>query len=797
MTQIAAAMLHFTAPRSEAIPEAYHRRMMMRTPHFRFSDDQLSHALWDGVWDSPNVLVIVVDSLGYVSKANDTLMQACPGCRVGNLGLHIDELLKKEPYGLLEEQVNFAEISAQQTSALAEPACFVGRWRRVLINQCPIAADDGTLIGQVLVVVPRLRWGPASDAETASYAKLPPRSISVQNFTAIVDDKLAIEQVYGRAFRDQTVLRHLGELFPTCESNGIINAAKKAWLSRRTIIHEFSVNTGTSQAPESEHYRVNFSPISVVGDERLLCQVVRNSEQQERVKKLEYTEQMFRRLTDAIPEVFWVYDPKLERIVYLSPAYERIWNQPRETLKDAKPDYLAAVHPDDLRALISTLKEQMQGKPTVLEYRVCHGDGSFRWIRDRAFPLLDGTGTVVLITGLAADITEDKEHSDALQVYNTKLSFAIEYGADGYWEHDFATDEIQVSKSWLNLMGLDASFQTFSQEYFWSTVHPDDRSLAKSLYQRHAARETELYEARFRIRDARGRYIWTRQRGRIIDRDRDGQARRCVGLTTDLTETMTSERKMQSMQRDLAQTALQSVRNAMLAAIAHEVNQPLFAIKNFTQVGVKALQQLDLTQAPFNAGRLLKRSLEMISDQVERGSRIVAELRSLANDNQKLVSIIDLHQVVERAVRAVAVFPEMDAVSIKLHLNASVVKVMGEGLQLELVIINLIRNAAQAINDMETSQSEILVTTEDRDSKLRLSVADCGPGLPNGVPAGQLFEPYFSKRKGGLGLGLPICKQIIESHRGVIGARNRPHQGAEFYFELPLESESNERSSNG
>jgi C4-dicarboxylate-specific signal transduction histidine kinase len=249
----------------------------------------------------------------------------------------------------------------------------------------------------------------------------------------------------------------------------------------------------------------------------------------------------------------------------------------------------------------------------------------------------------------------------------------------------------------------------------------------------------------------------------------------------DLTERVRAQEELRRMQADFAHSARVSMLGELTASIAHEVNQPLASIATTSQASLRWLDH----PAP-NIEKLRKLTRDVVSD-AERASDIIGRIRAMATGRgpeQTLLSLDDVireallflrHEVVSRGV-AVSHIPAPGS-----H------KVSGDRTQLQQVIVNLAVNAVQAMAQAGSPKRNISIRTVSQDrTTLRCSVEDSGPGIePHNLA--RLFDSFFTTKASGMGMGLRICRSVIEAHGGRIAADNESSQGgARLYFTLPV-----------
>jgi len=271
-------------------------------------------------------------------------------------------------------------------------------------------------------------------------------------------------------------------------------------------------------------------------------------ERKQAEEQLRQSEERFRQLTESITEVFWMSDPDKNRILYISPGYEKIWGRSCESLYQQPKSFLDAIHPDDRERVIkSAMTRQVSGMYDE-EYRIIQPDGSVRWIRDRAFPIKDTSGKVYRITGIAQDITEHKRTEQALQenqrVLSTLMSnlpgWVYRCHNDKDWTVAFSSDGV------LDLTGYPATdFTEGRVSYGRQVVHPDDQESIWNEAQA-ALGAHRPFQVTYRIltADKKEKWVWDRGRGIFSS---DGALLAIEGFVTDITERKKAEELVQHM----------------------------------------------------------------------------------------------------------------------------------------------------------------------------------------------------------------------------------------------------------
>ncbi|MDF2118545.1 PAS domain S-box protein [Roseiarcaceae bacterium H3SJ34-1] len=266
-----------------------------------------------------------------------------------------------------------------------------------------------------------------------------------------------------------------------------------------------------------------------------------------------------------------------------------------------------------------------------------------------------------------------------------------------------------------------------------------------------------------------------------------GSDRVFVGFIRDLTKIEQESRRAEMLQSELLHVNRLNEMGEVAANLAHEVSQPLAAIMNFSQAAQHLLQQ-----DPGGKTELLKGLVEKIEAQAVRASDIVKRLRAFVERRDIERQPEDIRKIVEEALGLANIESRNRSVRAVLELSADPALVNVDRVQIQQVLVNFIRNAADAMAELGDREITIKSVRTD-DMHVHVSVSDIGSGIAPRI-ADQLFKPFVTTKKQGMGVGLSICKSIIENHDGEIGFRTNSPQGTTFYFTLPLVSADELRS---
>lgn len=263
---------------------------------------------------------------------------------------------------------------------------------------------------------------------------------------------------------------------------------------------------------------------------------------------------------------------------------------------------------------------------------------------------------------------------------------------------------------------------------------------------------------------------------------RSASGRFFTGFIRDLTEREESEARLQEIQNELARLARLTELGEMASTLAHELNQPLAAIANYAQGCVRLLDGMNAATAG-----LMRDALEDTARQSLRAGEIIRHLREFVTRGETEKTPEDLRKLVEEAGALALVGSREQGVRSVFAFMTDKKKVLVDRVQIQQVLINLMRNAMEAMRESE--RRELIVRTmQGEPGQLVIEVADTGPGISEDIAA-HLFQPFITSKTSGMGIGLSICKRIVEAHRGVISASPNESGGTTFRFSLPIAEE--------
>jgi C4-dicarboxylate-specific signal transduction histidine kinase len=275
-----------------------------------------------------------------------------------------------------------------------------------------------------------------------------------------------------------------------------------------------------------------------------------------------------------------------------------------------------------------------------------------------------------------------------------------------------------------------------------------------------------------------------------IDDPETGRPVNVGNVCSDITDRKRAEEKLRASEQRLLDAQMELARvtrvttlGELTASIAHEVNQPLAAIVANAEA---CLRWLGRGTPDLEAAR---RSVEWVIDDGNRASEVIRRVRALANkaDIEKIP--LDINDVIRDVIALVQRELISHDVSLRMQLASALPMILGDPVQLQQVIINLVMNGIEAMRSVTDRPRELLILSRRDETQVLVSVTDCGVGI-SAENADRLFNPFFTTKSGGMGIGLSICRSIMEAHSGRLWAMANVPQGAMFQFTLPVNADT-------
>lgn len=311
----------------------------------------------------------------------------------------------------------------------------------------------------------------------------------------------------------------------------------------------------------------------------------------------------------------------------------------------------------------------------------------------------------------------------------------------------------------------------------YNIIAPEYRDAYRTLSERVFVGESGVME--FQIISLKGRRRWMETHVGPL-RDGRGQVVALLTITRDITARKHAEEEIRLHYRELAHASRVTTMGEMASGLAHELNQPLAAIANYSRGCLRRIR------AGSDTPDELARAMEQVCSQAERAGEIIRGLRKFVRKDEHQARPVDLRAVLREALLIAEPEARQHQVPVAVEIVAGLPLFMGDAIQIEQVILNLVRNAVEAMDEVAPERRRLgLRAYPDERGVATLEIRDAGPEVPRET-FNQLYEPFFTTKANGMGMGLPICRSIVEAHGGsLLASRNEPGPGLTFRFDLP------------
>ncbi|MGL5061313.1 MAG: PAS domain-containing protein [Microcoleus sp.] len=525
---------------------------------------------------------------------------------------------------------------------------------------------------------------------------------------------------------------------------------------------------------------------------------------------LRESEEKFRLLAENLETVFWISNPWQQQIIYVSPAYERVWDRSCASLYADRSTWMETIHPDDRAWLSAALFEQVEGGNNYeAEFRIVRPDGSIRWIRDRGFPIKDASGKIDRMVGIAEDITASKADREALQNALQRLSFHVENSPLGVIEWDAQFRVSRWSGEAERIFGWAALEVTGKKFTDWQFVLSEDAA-------RFAESASRLVDGSERRQISANRNC-TKDGGVIHCEwynstlfDESGKLISILSLVLDVSDRVRLEEerdrilKLEQDARVQAEAA-NRLKDQFLAVLSHELRTPLNPILGWSRLlQTRKFSEVKMAEALATIERNAKLQVDLIDDLLEI-SKVMQGKLTLN------VGPVNLAAVVGNALETVRLAAEAKGITIETAIAPISGQVLGDASRLQQVIWNLLSNAVKFTppggrvavclssgceldnrNELLENVSLNSDTANPKLSWVQIAVSDTGKGiksdfLPHVFDYFRQADSTTTRKFGGLGLGLAIARQLVELHGGTIEVAS-PGEGlgTTFIVKLPL-----------
>jgi PAS domain S-box-containing protein len=496
------------------------------------------------------------------------------------------------------------------------------------------------------------------------------------------------------------------------------------------------------------------------------------------------------RVIDTIPGFVWSVLPD-GAVEFCN---QRWLDYTGKSLDEVRGEELAAaVHSQDKSDFVNKWRAALaQGESFEAEARMRRADGCYRLFLIRAVPLREANGGISRWYGTNVDIEdlkraqeeiiERKHAEERLLESESRFQMMADTAPVLIWMT--GTDGLcnYFNKPWLEFTG-----RSMEQEVgmgWTEAVHPDDiQGCFDGFLPAFHARKP--FRIEYRLRRADGEYRWVIESG-IPRYTGDGEFAGYIGSNIDITDLKHAEHereRLRHVQADLARVNRVTTMGELTASLAHEVNQPIAAAVTSANSCLHwlASEVPNLDKARAAAARIVKDGT--------RAAEIISRIRLLFQKGTQQLELVDVNEVIEEMIALLRGEATRYSISVQTELTAELPAVMGDRVQLQQVMMNLMTNSIDAMKTVEGTRELAIKSQRAENEQLLVSVSDTGVGLPP-EQVDQIFNAFFTTKAHGTGMGLRICRSIVESHGGRLWAGDNSPRGASFHVSLPTKVET-------
>jgi PAS domain S-box-containing protein len=461
-----------------------------------------------------------------------------------------------------------------------------------------------------------------------------------------------------------------------------------------------------------------------------------------------------------------------DKVVFWNPSALEMFGYSAEEF--ASISFVEFIHPADRRKVVEEYQKRLSGEKAKSRYtiRILTKDGRQRWIKVGSTQI-EWEGKPASLASIS-DITE-------LVVARDRLRKAQAIAGIGFMDLDLRTGLISLGPETSRIFGLDPGTTMAKADFVNQFVHPDDLKHVEEGLQL-ALEGKRPYDIDHRIVWPDGTTTWVHAQAELR-RDSEGHPRSMVGWSSDITRRKLAEQDAQEQREALARLDRTAVLGQVAGGIAHELTQPLTGILSTAQACELLINK---------GGTDLAQMLEMVSgiaDDAKRAGEVIHNLLDLYGDQSGGTEVVDVGTIITETLRLLHSEFVVSNVAVTEELPETALRVEGNRVQLQQVLVNLILNGIEAMAKVEEADRRLCISSEFTVNEVSVSVEDRGDGIdPDRIEG--MFEPFATWKPGGTGMGLAVTKSIIDAHDGRVWAENRAGGGARVTFTIPrLEEE--------
>lgn len=486
------------------------------------------------------------------------------------------------------------------------------------------------------------------------------------------------------------------------------------------------------------------------------------------------SEERYREVVESQTELVCRYLPDTT-LTFVNEAYCRFFKRRREELIGKK--FLDLVPPESRDEIAARIAGLTKDRRTLThEHKVAMPDGGSGWQQWIDYAIVDADGHVREYQGIGRDISERVRAEAALSEREARISLAAESANVALWVYEPERDTTWMSEKGRVIYGFEPS-DVLSRAHLADSVHPDDREAVEAAFD-HTEDCAKPFEIEHRIVKPDGETNWVITRGRHLC-DEHGKTIELIGVTIDITAQKKAALQLQANREEIAHFGRLAAMGEIAVSLAHELTQPLTGMVSNADAGRRIIdhRKVDI--------RELRDLLADISADGLRAGNVIHGIRRMVKRGTAARKHINLNDLVRELVQLVGPEALLRSCEVRAVLEPDLPLVVGDPVELQQVLLNLVVNAFDAMRGMPSRKRKaVIITRWNASGFVEVNVLDHGAGIPEEVRE-HLFEKFFTTKAEGLGMGLAIARTIAEAHGGTITVESTEGGGAQFSLTLP------------
>ena len=473
-----------------------------------------------------------------------------------------------------------------------------------------------------------------------------------------------------------------------------------------------------------------------------------------------------------------IVDVDSQSLIYANDSFLRIWGYEHASDVIGRNPLEFVREPDFVQSGIADL---LNAGKWIGELTAVKADGSLAEVEVFASSIRNQSDSHMYLVGTFHDITGRKLAEASLRASEQRMAEAQIVAHFGNWEWSIDTDTIHWSDEVYRIFGRKPqSFVPTYERDFLEAIPADDRSDVIEAVER-SLKDRAPYKVSHRVIRPDGAERFVNEIGHV-ECDPSGTPVRMIGVVHDITEYRQAQLQTDTLREQLAHASRVGTMGELAAGLAHEITQPLMAVHIYAQTAASLHKR---SREAAELGEKVDQALEKVAEQSLRAGEIVQRMRAFIGKRQPQLAECRVNDLVSDVLALLHTPLTTGSIEVRLELADPLPTVRADAIQIQQVLVNLIQNAIDAMSAGDGRPRNLHLGTSQENGTVVVTVADSGPGLPEDASQ-KVFDPFHSTKPSGMGLGLPICRTLVEAHGGTIAVRSSDGGGAVFEFRLPV-----------